>query len=165
MKTIYFIRHAKSSWSDPTKDDHDRVLNKRGLRDAPFMAKALKGKGAQPDLLVSSSAVRARTTALYFAKEFEIPPEDLQIETDIYEAFPQQVLAVVQGLEDRYQEVGIFGHNPAFTSLINAFSQEYLANLPTCGIAKVVAAVDNWVDFDTKHGHLVELHFPKQYFT
>ena len=166
MKTVYFIRHAKSSWSDPEAEDHDRQLNSRGLRDAPFMAKLLKGKGARPDRLVSSSAVRARTTALYFAQEFDLVPTDLQIEGDIYEAFPQDVIEVIRGLDDTYDEICVFGHNPAFTSLVNAFHpKEYLAILPSCGIAKVVATVDRWSEFEAARGQLVALHFPKQYFS
>ena len=165
MKTVYFIRHAKSSWSDPWKDDHDRGLNQRGLRDAPFMAKVLKGKGARPDRIISSSAVRAQKTALFFAREFEIEPDAVITEEAIYEAYPQTVLDVVTGLDDAINEVLVFGHNPSFTSIINHFTDDYLANLPTCGIGKVVANVEHWSEFAPPAAQLKELHFPKQYFT
>ncbi len=164
MKTVYFIRHAKSSWSDPGKADHDRVLNGRGLRDAPFMAKVLKGKGAKPDRIVSSSAARAQATALYFAQEFEIDPQDLQIEKAIYDAFPLDVIDVVKACSDEYQEILVFGHNPAFTSILNSFSGDYIPNLPTCGIGKVVADIKHWAYFIPHQASLEAFHFPKQYF-
>lgn len=165
MKTVYFIRHAKSSWADSSLRDHDRPLNKRGLRDAPFMAKLLKGKGANPDLLVSSTANRAQTTALHFAREFNFAPPQLLLKPEIYEAFPDQVMQVIHGLEDQYSEIFIFGHNPAFTSLVNRFTDDYLANLPTCGIGRVVAHIDQWKDFKAPAAQLKDIYFPKQYFT
>ena len=101
MKTVYFVRHAKSSWSNPALDDHDRPLNSRGKRDAPFMAKVLKGKGARPDLIVTSTANRAQTTALHFAKEFDISPGDVMLRPEIYEAYSEQVMEVIRSLDDR----------------------------------------------------------------
>lgn len=145
--------------------DHDRPLNKRGLRDAPFMAKLLKGKGANPGLLVSSSANRAQSTALHFAHEFQIPPTQLLIKAKIYEAYPEEVIEVIHSLDDQYTEIFIFGHNPAFTSLVNRFTDDYLANLPTCGIGRVLAHVDHWKDFTAPAAQLKDVYFPKQYFT
>lgn len=164
MKTVYFIRHAKSSWADAQAEDHDRVLNSRGERDAPFMSKMLRGKGANPDLIVSSSAARTQITALYFAKEFRIGKEQLLIKPEIYEAYPEEVLKVIESLDNQFSEVLVFGHNPAFTSIVNKFSSDYLANLPTCGIGHVVAMTDDWKDFLNSNPKLQTLHFPKQYF-
>ena len=95
MKTVFFIRHAKSSWEDPSLRDHDRPLNKRGLRDAPFMSKLLVGKGILADKIVSSPANRAYTTATSFAEAMKIAEEDILVRPAIYEAFPQEVLRVL----------------------------------------------------------------------
>ena len=92
MKTIYFIRHAKSSWADMSLRDIQRPLNARGLRDAPFMAKMLKGRGVQLDAIVSSPANRAFTTATYFAEAFGLKSADIIVKQDIYEAFTERCI-------------------------------------------------------------------------
>lgn len=163
MKKVYFIRHAKSSWNDPGLSDIERPLNKRGFRDAPFMAKMLRGKNISPDKLISSPANRAFTTATYFAKELNIPEKAIVIRKEIYHAYPEEVLNIIRNLPNTDTEVLLFGHNPCFTSLANQFSKEYIPNVPTCGIVKIEAEVENWKDFE-KAGILTEFHFPKQYF-
>lgn len=163
MKKVYFIRHAKSSWNDPGLSDIERPLNKRGFRDAPFMAKMLKGKEVNPDKLISSPANRAFTTATYFAKELNIPEKAIVVRKEIYHAYPEEVLNIVRNLSNTDNEVILFGHNPCFTSLANQFSKEYIPNVPTCGIVKVEAKVDDWKEFE-KEGILTAFYFPKQYF-
>jgi len=164
MKTIYFVRHAKSSWADPGLRDFDRPLNKRGIRDAPFMATLIKSKGAKPGLLISSPAKRALTTATFFARDLGIDPDDIQKEAGIYEAMPESILNIACRLPDEVDEVFIFGHNPAFTSLANFFSQDLIDNVPTCGVFKVVAGIEHWKDLSVDNARLTAFHYPKQYF-
>ncbi|MEM6964115.1 MAG: histidine phosphatase family protein [Bacteroidota bacterium] len=163
MKTVYFIRHAKSSWEDPGLMDIERPLNKRGFRDAPFMAKLMKGKEIQPDKLISSPANRAFTTATYFAKALDIPEQAIVVRKEIYHAYPEEVLSLIRNLDNADAIVYLFGHNPCFTSLANQFSKNYIPNVPTCGIVKVEADVDRWSDFE-QQGILTAFHYPKQYF-
>ena len=165
MKTVYFIRHAKSSWADLTLSDIDRPLNPRGLRDAPFMADLLKGKGVKPDRIISSPANRAYTTSTYFAKAFDIPASAITVEETIYEAYTNDVLDYIKQLPDTFSTILIFGHNPSFTSLANLFSKkDYIANVPTCGIVKVETAETSWANFSEKTAQLTDFHYPKQYF-
>lgn len=164
MKTIFFIRHAKSSWADMSIRDINRPLNKRGLRDAPFMAKMLKGKGVQIDAIVSSPANRAFTTATYFAKAFDMKDSDIIVKKEIYEAYTDEILDVVRGLSDDFQTVLFFGHNPGFTSLANMFTNDYIANVPTCGISKIESSATKWKDLSPDNGKLVDFYYPKQYF-
>ena len=165
MKTVYLIRHAKSSWEDMSLRDIDRPLNKRGFRDAPFMANLLKGKGAQPDALISSPANRAFTTATYFAKAFEVATEDIIVNESIYEAYGSDVVKIIRNLDDNLNTVCLFGHNPTFTSLANNFSKrEYIPNVPTCGIVKIEATVNSWKSFSEENTQLADFYYPKQYF-
>lgn len=163
MKTIYFVRHAKSSWDHPSVRDIERPLEARGLRDAPMMARVLKSKGIQPDLLLSSPATRAYSTALYFADAFEIDRKDVQIQPRIYEAFSEDILAIIEELPADVDTVLIFGHNPTFTTIANRFSKQHIDNVPTCGIFKVEAKVNSWNDFKIPAAVLTEFHYPKQY--
>lgn len=165
MKTLYLIRHAKSSWEDLNMSDINRPLNPRGLRDAPFMAKMLVAKEGKVDLIVSSPANRAFTTATYFAKEMAIPEEAILVQRKIYEAYPEEVLSVIKNLDNQHGSALIFGHNPTFTSLANRFSTDYISNQPTCGIVKLEANIDQWADFDGAQTQRTAFYFPKQYFS
>ncbi len=164
MKTVYFVRHAKSSWTDSSLKDIERPLGPRGLRDAPFMAKLMSAKGIKPDLIISSPANRALSTAKHFQREFEIADEKLLIKSEIYEAFPAQVINVVNHSDNDLNTLFVFGHNPAFTSIANLFSDDYIPNIPTCGIFKIDSLVDNWMLLNEGTGRLTEFHYPKQYF-
>lgn len=164
MKTVYFIRHAKSSWADMSLRDFDRPLNKRGKRDAPFMAEKMNSFGIKPDLIISSPANRAYTTAKYFAAAMDIKASEIVQEENIYEAYPSAVFKIIQRLPSVINTIFIFGHNPAFTMIANSFEGAYLDNVPTCGIVEISAEINQWKDFVAENGVLKEFHYPKQYF-
>jgi len=164
LKIVYLIRHAKSSWEDPSLPDSKRPLNHRGLRDAPFMAKLLSDKGVEPDLLLSSPANRALTTANFFAAAFDFSPASIVQNEDIYEALPKDILRIITNLPPENNTVLLFGHNPTFTSIANHFTpDDYIDNVPTCGIVKIEAMIDDWKSF-TKKGKVTAFHYPKQFF-
>lgn len=163
MKTVYLIRHAKSSWKDMSLRDIDRPLNKRGKRDAPFMGQLLKRQEVQPDILLSSPANRAFTTACHFAKAFGMEKAAIQVEERIYEAWTKDILAIIQEQSSDRQTLFLFGHNPTFTSVANLFTTDYIDNVPTCGIVKIEAAVKKWKDFTERTGKVISFQFPKQY--
>lgn len=165
MKSIFLIRHAKSSWANPNLRDVERPLNNRGLRDAPFMAKLLLAKASTIQKFISSPAKRALMTATYFAEAFNQSKADIVIEEKIYEAYVEDILELIQDLPEDWQEVALFGHNPTFTSLGNRFSKEYIPNVPTCGILKLQSSVESWKNFDVGNTHLAAFYYPKQYFT
>ncbi len=163
MKTVYFVRHAKSSWDHPGMRDIDRPLNERGLRDAPFMAHLLAGKGIRIDRILSSPANRAYSTALFFASSFQIPQAEVEVNRGIYEAWPDEIIRIINQLPDQLASIALFGHNPTLTAVANMFSDEYIVNLPTCGIFKVEADIAHWKEFQRETGKLTALFFPKQY--
>jgi phosphohistidine phosphatase len=162
MRTLFIIRHAKSSWEDTSKRDFDRPLNERGLRVAPKMAALLKNKGVDPDLLVSSPAKRALNTALIFAKAFGIPDSEVAQREEIYEASVQDLLRLISSLPDTAQTVLLFGHNPTLTDLANRFTDDYIANIPTCGIVKVDTAAISWDKMYEGNSRVVAKYFPKE---
>src|SRR3954470_257757 len=102
MKTLIVVRHAKSSWSDSSKDDHDRPLNSRGKKDAPEMAKRLRKRDIKVDLFVSSTALRARTTAQYFADEYDVSKKDIVLEEKLYLASGGAYYKVLSMLDNKY---------------------------------------------------------------
>jgi phosphohistidine phosphatase len=162
MRTLFLIRHAKSSWDHPGLRDFDRPLNERGQNDAPRMAQMLVKEGVKPDLLVSSPAKRAITTANFFATSFGISPEDIQREPSIYEAFPQEIHRIISGLPDDRQTVMLFGHNPTFTDVANRFTEDFIENVPTCGVVKITSTAENWDKFYEGNAKVTACYFPKE---
>lgn len=163
MKTIFLIRHAKSSWDNPSLRDFDRPLNKRGFRDAPFMAQFLSKKTPAPDKLVSSPAKRAFTTATYFAEAYGLTSDNIHQEIGFYEAYSQELLFIIQRLQPEWNTVFLFGHNPGFTNLANQFATDFIANIPTCGIAEISGPIEDWKDFQKGKVKLKNFYYPKQF--
>ena len=167
MKTIYLVRHAKSSWKDESLDDIDRPLNRRGRRDAPFMSKLFVAKEGAPDLILTSPAVRAHTTAVTFAEALRIDTDDrkhFKVIDDIYEASERELVATLRQHGGKAERVMLFGHNPSMTALANRFQGDYIANVPTCAIVKATADISDWADLSPKKGQRVAFYYPKQYF-
>jgi phosphohistidine phosphatase len=163
MKTLFLIRHAKSSWEHPGIRDFDRPLNERGQTDAPRMAQLLVKEGVKPDLLVSSPAKRALSTAIFFAHAFGLTEVQIMQEKNIYEAFPQEILRIISGLPDSAQTVLLFGHNPTLTEVANRFIEDdYIDNLPTCGIVKITSDAPNWSSFYEGNAKMIACLFPKE---
>ena len=146
MKSLFLIRHAKSSWKDASLADRDRPLNKRGKRDAPEMGRRLAARGDAPDLIVSSPAVRALATARIMAEAVGYPVDRIREDERIYMAGPAELLEAIRDLEDDLQQVFLFGHNPGLTELVNELSEPVIDNVPTCGIVELRVTVDRWAD-------------------
>lgn len=165
MKTLYLIRHAKSSWDDPDLGDFERPLNKRGKKDAPNMAKRLKEKRVTPDCMISSPATRAFDTCKEFAKILDFDKDKIKTDKRLYHADEDQILMVIRELKDRERDeeevVLLFGHNPGLTEFANALTNEYIDNIPTCGIVKVHLKIDRWKDASFGCGSLEFFDFPK----
>ena len=163
MKTLYFVRHAKSDWSFPGLSDHDRPLNERGRRDAPKMASKLSALLPQPKLLVSSTALRAYTTATYFANAMNIKLDAIIKKKELYEASEKQIFRVIQQLPEDIDVVMLFGHNPTLTDLANIFASDYIPNIPTCGVFWVQSETKYWSLLDESNSKLCGYLFPKMY--
>ncbi|MFK8162915.1 MAG: histidine phosphatase family protein [Lewinella sp.] len=163
MKTIYFVRHAKSSWDDITLDDHDRPLNARGKRDAPMMADRLAKLGVVVDGLVSSSAKRAKQTSEAFRLALKISAANCQYDPSLYHAWPASIEKRVHDVPDKWSTVLFFGHNPGYTDLANRLQHNaYIGNVPTCGIIIVEADIENWEEFSFEKARRAGYLYPKQ---
>lgn len=162
MKTVYFVRHAKSSWDSPNLRDIDRQLNESGLKTAEKMASFISDLDIRPDVIISSPAKRAYSTAVFFAKSFGIETADIRIAEEIYEALMSDILQLINGLPQEIDTVMLFGHNPTFTNLANYFSTDFIPNVPTCGILKVEANTNNWTQFNNQTAGMVKTYFPKE---
>lgn len=147
LKQLFIIRHAKSSWSLPGQDDFDRPLNDRGMRDAPMMAERLLAKNIGIDLVVSSPANRALTTATFFADAYQLDKQHRKTVRSLYHAAPSVFYDVIESLDDIYQSVAIFSHNPGITAFMNELSDARIDNMPTCGVFAIRSPIHHWKDF------------------
>lgn len=163
MKTLYLVRHAKSSWKDGSLLDIDRPLNSRGKRDAPFMGEVLAQKGIQVDLLVSSPAKRARKTAVAFAKALDYPKAQIKINPAVYEASVEDLFSIIRSWEDRLNFVLLFGHNMSYTLFANLYTKHLLDNVPTTGIVAIEFDTDKWNTITTQNGQMLFFEYPKKY--
>jgi len=162
MKTLYLARHAKSYWKDQSIPDFDRPLNNRGKRDAPFMGKVLNDKKIKPNLIISSPAKRTKKTAMEIAAKIGYPEKKILFNEDLYEASSNVLIKVLKKVDEKYDSVMIFGHNPGLTMLNNHISNHYIDNIPTCGI--VALQFDKkWSELDKNSCKLLNFEYPKLY--
>ncbi len=160
-KQLLLCRHAKSSWNEAVLSDIERPLNKRGKRDAPEMGRRLAHRGIRPDLILTSTAVRARTTATCLAAELGYAQEQLQVRTDLYAATVPSLLALLQEQEPQYPTIMLVGHNPECTSLANFLGGLHIENIPTCGIVALEFTLTAWQDLAAGKGTLLFFDVPK----
>ena len=161
MKTLVIVRHAKSSWDEGGLSDHQRPLSKRGLRDAPVMGARLAEWGPPVDRVISSSAVRALTTAELITHEMGLPWDEIQIEDALYHATEEDMIDLINEQDDYLDGLMLFGHNPGMTYLVNDLSNLDLDNLPTCGVVVLQFEVESWSEIGDEIAVTAEHDYPK----
>jgi phosphohistidine phosphatase len=163
MKTLYILRHAKSSWEFEELSDHDRPLNKRGRNDAPLIGRELSSRGVLPNLIVSSPAVRAISTATLVGKELGYDPDDIMIDERIYGADKNMLLEVVQETPLEIESLMLVGHNDALTEFANMLSPEAVGSIPTAGIVALTFECESWYEISHDNADYLFFDFPKNY--
>ena len=161
MKTLYLVRHAKSDRGIADLEDIDRPLNARGYINAHAMGKILKEKKYHPELIVSSPAVRAISTALIFARIFKHPLEKIKVEHGIYEADPDDCISTIRQLDNTHKSVMLFGHNPTLTFVVNKLTEFNIEHLPTTAVVCIDFTAGNWNDIEK--GQIRFFDFPKNH--
>lgn len=161
MKKLYIIRHAKSSWKNMELEDFDRPLNKRGKENAPLMGIRLKVKKVVPDLILSSPALRARSTANILAKKVKFK-KDILYNKDIYEASTTTLHKMLTRIEDENDVVFLIGHNPGLNMLVEKYVNFY-ENIPTCGIVEIEFDCEKWLDISHYNAKFISFDYPKKH--
>jgi phosphohistidine phosphatase len=160
MKTLFLLRHAKSSWKDDNLSDFDRPLKKRGLGDAQLIGKLIRQREIPLDLVISSSAERARQTT-----QLVLMSADRQVETRfderLYEAGMRRLLTMISRLDNQANAVMLVGHNPGFEELLKTLTGEE-HGMPTAALAGIEFEVDEWNQVKARTGKLTLLLTPKE---
>lgn len=149
MKTLLILRHAKAVSKDPSLSDHDRPLDKLGENDALHMGKLIKDKDIIPSLIISSTALRAKTTAELVAKGCKYEG-DIVVNHSIYEAKPKDYMNILETLSDRYTRVLLVGHNPTIEEAIEMLtdSSDDKIVMPSCALAHLSIPIEKWSDLN-----------------
>jgi phosphohistidine phosphatase len=163
MKTLFLLRHAKSSWKESDISDFDRPLNERGRRAAPFMGRLLSGRGLRPELIMSSPAKRARKTAKLF-KEAGSFDAELTFDDRIYEASANTLLYVIGEVDDSLNSVMLVGHNPGMEGLIKVLTGDS-EPMPTAAVAVIDLDIDEWKQIRPASGRVAVILRPREEMT
>ena len=158
MKTLYMVRHAKSSWKHDVQD-HSRPLKERGKNDCKLMTESLKDTIKPPQRIISSDANRALETATYFKEAFNVPDKNFISNHILYDFGGQSVMTLIKSLDNSLKRVMIVGHNHAFTSVANMLGDVYIENVPTCGFVMLKFDVDSWNEVSV--GTTIKTLFPR----
>jgi phosphohistidine phosphatase len=163
VKRLYLLRHAKSSWKDTSLPDHDRPLNGRGRRAAKAIARYMQEHGIEPELVLCSTARRARETL----DRIEPAAGTVHLEPDLYAASAHALLARFRGVPDTVESVLLIGHNPGLQDLAldlarpGPAADELAAQYPTAALATLAFESSSWRNLDRGTAELVELVRPR----
>ena len=160
MKTLYILRHAKSSWDNPNIADFDRPLNDRGLKTAPFMGEIMLENNYQPELIMSSPAIRAKET-VDLVKTSANLQTDIKFDEQIYEASSQTLFHIITEFDETVRSAMLVGHNPGLEGLIRTLTGENQP-MPTAGLAVIDLEAENWSEITIGSGKLRTLIRPKE---
>jgi phosphohistidine phosphatase len=161
MKYLTIVRHAKSSRDNPEWDDLERPLNDRGKKAIQKMGKFLKKKSLHPDLLISSPAQRAKETAIGIGKLLDYPLENMEINKEIYFGNIQEIIGVISNINNNFNDVFLFGHEPLLSSMIHRLTGEIVEKFPTCSIYRIVWDIKKWSLISSQKGKCEFFVYPK----
>ncbi len=169
MLTLSLLRHAKSSWTNPTLPDRERPLAKRGQADAPIMGKAMAEHGIDPELVLCSSARRTRDTLALVLPELKVEPKIIY-EDALYHATPATMLEIVRAIKPGPSQVMLVGHNPEIHALAldligsgpKHFRERLREKYPTAGLAVINFASGQWSNIAVNSGTLTLFLTPRE---
>ena len=161
MKSLFLLRHAKSSWDFPDLRDFERPLAVRGDRDAPIMGRRLLERDSSVARIISSPAARARATAELMAAAIGFPVDEIISNPGLYFCGTSMYLKAASLVDDDFDSVMLVGHNPTITDFANEMANAGIANIPTCGLVELALPIDQWSEIRPGAATLEEFDFPK----
>jgi len=161
MKTLYLIRHAKSSWETPGQSDTDRQLVPKGIKKTKKIVDFLLKRNISIDLMLSSQAVRAYETAKIVAVGLNYPVEKIKIDRKIYDGYYDRILDLIYGTSNEVNSLMIFGHNPTITQLANLFLHPGIEDMPTSAVVCISFTTERWEQIPTSEAKQEFVIFPK----
>jgi len=162
MKTIYIVRHAKSSWATEGIEDFERPLNERGKIDAPAMGYKLFQKQVHPDLILSSAAFRTISTSRLIAREIGYNARNIQLKFELYAASVNVIISEINEISNSVDHLMLIGHNPGVSQTTAFLCENFRDEFPTCGIACIKLSINKWEEISENCGVLEWFEYPKK---
>ncbi len=160
-RTVLLFRHGKSDWNASYDRDHNRPLNARGKRASTVMGRWLARTGPLPDLILCSTAVRARSTC-EIAKDSGGWSAEIQYEQGLYHANPNDLIHYLQEISDAFGVVMLVGHQPTWSMTAGLLSNSSVTEFPTASMARIDLPIETWDHCVSGAGKLIWHQFPKQ---
>jgi len=161
MKTLYLVRHAKSSWETPGQSDTDRELVPKGIKKTKKVVSYLLNRKTSVDLMISSQAVRAYETAKIVAAGLNYPVDKIKIDRKIYDGYYDRILDLIYATSNEVNSLMIFGHNPTITQLANLFLHPGLEDMPTSAVVCITFNTEKWEQIPSAEAKQEFVVFPK----
>ncbi len=162
MKTLYLLRHAKSSWQHPELTDHQRPLNNRGKRNAPEMARRFAARGEPLDAIISSTAVRALATARAFAAATGLTTAHFKESHELYFQGLQAFQQSIRAQSDDARSLLLVSHNPDLTAFANRLDNDLsIYNVPTAGLLCFECGIEHWQHCSPQCCRFIYHDYPK----
>ncbi|BAF71585.1 phosphoglycerate/bisphosphoglycerate mutase [Sulfurovum sp. NBC37-1] len=162
IKTLYLIRHAKSSWKDIDASDFERGLTKKGKKSIETIGSYLKLRGVCPDIILSSCALRAQETADCLAKKLEFDGK-INYMQELYFTDTETLKQIVMLQENDADTIFVIGHNPQITDMANSLIDEHISKIPTMGVVATNFDIEQWSDLGNVKGTMDFFISPKQF--
>jgi len=163
MKTLYIVRHAKSSWKNADLKDIERPLKASGKKDAELVAEQLRKDKIHPEYFLSSPAVRAYATAKIFAKILEFPKDKIEINTSVYGSSVEELHTLILGMDNQYHSLMLFGHDPTLCNFVSFLTKQHYEKVPTSGVVAIQFHADNWNEIQPQSGKVKFFIYPKMF--
>jgi len=159
MKKLFLVRHAKSDWNNLMLNDSERPLNDRGYSNANSISQHFT---EIPELIITSPAVRAVSTALIFARNFNYNPSTILIKEELYETSVKEYLSVIRKTDNSVQSLMLFAHNPIISDVADLLTKTLPMEMPTCCMAGIQFNTYTWKDIKAGSGNLFLFDYPKK---
>ena len=163
MKTLLLVRHAKVESEDENTPEAERPLTARGAIEVQGMAERLARRAARPDVVLSSPAAHARTTAEIFARRFGLEAGAVAVDDRLQASSPETLLAVIGSLDQRLVSVMVVGHNPEVAKLAGQLSGGEVTSMPLCAVAELRFDVTHWSQLGEKPPSMVRFDDRKKH--
>lgn len=144
MKTLFVVRHAKAAWAELPSGDHLRTLNQEGIADAKKIGQLLAQEGIIPDLVLSSSAIRAQETSEILVDSLDLSQSIIEVKDALYNASAENILSFVQSLESDVEKPMLIGHNPGISNFVSLLTNGSSVNMGACDVAIIELDIDSW---------------------
>jgi len=162
MKTLFLIRHAKSSWSVPNTSDFERSISKKGKKDINTIGSYLSLIGVKPQLILSSCALRAQQTTDLLAEKISFKGEKYYLQ-ELYLTGLNAIKEIIHIQDDSVDSIFLIGHNPQLHELANSIIDEHISKFPSLGVIAIDFDIECWSEIENIKGQIDFFIFPKQF--